>query len=237
MRLASLVTILGLTTFTVLPVVACGGTSADDPSTSDPATADGSDEEVKAAVIGEESNGKTVDVSLGRSFTIALSDNASTGYTWSVKSVDKTLGQPKVTTIPGDVSRPGASGTKKFTWSTKSPLDLVGDHDITLILQRPWAETSPPAKTFTVKINITDLAKAATCGGIIGQTCGKGTYCEYTAKQSCGAADQQGKCQTKPEFCPEFISTVCGCDGKEYGNGCFANSAGVSVAHAGPCVK
>ena len=38
------------------------------------------------------------------------------------------------------------AGTAKFTWSTKSPLDLVGKHDITLILQRPWAETAPPTE-------------------------------------------------------------------------------------------
>jgi predicted secreted protein len=238
MRLASLLAFLGLSTFTVLSAVACGGTSADDPA-SDPAnTADGSDEEVKAAVIGEESNGKTVDVALGRSFTIALSENASTGYSWMVKSVDKTLGQPKTTMIPGDVHRPGAPGTKKLTWSTKSPLDLVGKHEITLILQRPWAETSPPAKTFKVTINITDVAKASTCGGLRGEMCSdKGQYCDFSAAASCGMADQTGKCQTKPEFCPEVFMPVCGCNGKDYSNGCFANAAGTSVAHAGNCAK
>jgi predicted secreted protein len=237
MRLASLLSLLAVSTFTVFSVVACGGTDAEEPGTSDPATADGSDEEVKAAVIGEESNGKTVDVALGRSFTIALSSNASTGYSWSVKSVDKTIGQPKMSTIPGDVSRPGAAGTQKFTWSTKSPLDLVGKHEITLVYQRPWAETSPPAKTFKVTINISDVTKAKTCGGLIGASCGKGDYCEYSASQSCGMADQMGKCQTQPQFCPEVFMPVCGCNGKDYSNGCFANAAGTSVAHAGNCTK
>src|SRR5262249_42567983 len=130
-----------------LTAVACGSSGSDDPA-SDPAdTADGSDEEVKAAVIGEESNGKTVDVTLGRSFTIALSENASTGYSWVVASVDRTIGQPKQTTIPGDSNRPGAAGTKKFTWSTKSPLNLVGKHEIELRKVRPWAERSAPAAT------------------------------------------------------------------------------------------
>jgi predicted secreted protein len=237
MRIASLIAVLGLTTFTVLPLVACGG-AADDPAGDPPtSTADGSDEEVKAAVIGEESNGKTIEVALGRSFTIALSENASTGYTWSVQSVDRTIGQPKITTIPGDAKRPGSAGTKKFTWSTKSPLDLVGEHTITLVKQRPWAETSPPAATFEVTIDITDVAKTPVCGGLIGATCAKGLYCEYGAKQACGMADQQGKCQTRPEFCPEVFMPVCGCDGKDYSNGCFANSAGTSVAHTGSCAK
>jgi predicted secreted protein len=238
MRLAALLTILGLSALAVGPM-ACT-TSTDDGNdgtgTSDPQTSDGADEEVKAAVISEKDNGKTVDVQLGRSFSILLESNASTGYRWSVKSVDRTLGQPKQTTIPGDPNRPGAAGAQKFTWSTKSPLNLVGKHQIQLEYQRPWAENSPPAKTFSVTVNIVDAAPTAKkCGGLAGIQCAAGTYCEFTAAQACGMADQQGTCQKKPEFCPEVYSPVCGCDGKEYGNSCFANAAGTSVAHEGKC--
>jgi predicted secreted protein len=233
MRILTLLAVAALSTLSFASV-ACTGETADAPSTSgDPATDDGAAEEVKAAVIDESSNGKTVSVSLGKSFTIALSDNASTGYVWSVKSVDKTIGAPKESTVPGDVHRPGSSGLKKFTWSTKSPLDLVGKHVITLQHARGFG--SSPITLFTVTIDIKDIASNPMCGGLIGKTCGAGSYCDYAAAASCGAGDQTGKCDTKPQFCPALVLPVCGCDGKTYNNSCEANRAGASVHTAGAC--
>ncbi len=235
MRFVSLVAVVGIAALSSASIVACGGTSADEPTVSgDPATDDGAAEEIKAAVIDESMNGKTVSVTLGKTFTIALSDNASTGYVWSVKSVDKTIGAPKETTVPGDVSRPGASGLKKFTWSTKSPLDLVGKHTIVLLHARAFG--SSPTSTFTVTIEIKDNKSAATCGGLIGKSCGAAdSYCDYAIAASCGAGDQTGKCDAKPQFCPALILPVCGCDGKTYNNSCEANRSGASIAASGPC--
>lgn len=233
MRILSILALLSVSSLAVASV-ACSGASADEPGTSEPATDDGEAEEVKAAVIDESSNNKTVSVPLGKSFTIALSDNASTGYVWSVKSVDRTIGQPKVTSIPGDAHRPGASGIKKFTWSTKSPLDLVGKHVI--VLQHARSFGSSPVSLFTVTIDIKGaVSKPASCGGIAGLSCAAGSYCDYPATASCGAADQMGTCETKPDFCPAVILPVCGCNGKTYNNGCEANRAGVSAHASGPC--
>ncbi|MDB5217994.1 MAG: putative protease inhibitor [Myxococcaceae bacterium] len=235
MRLVSLVALVGIAALSTASLVACGGTSADEPTASgDPATDDGAAEEIKASVIDESMNGKTVPVTLGKTFTIALSDNASTGYVWSVKSVDKTIGAPKETTVPGDSSRPGSSGLKKFTWSTKSPLDLTGKHTIVLLHSRAFGNS--PTSTFTVTIEIKDNKAASFCGGLIGKTCGSAdTYCDYAIAASCGAGDQTGKCDAKPQFCPAVIIPVCGCDGKTYNNSCEANRSGVSISKAGAC--
>ena len=234
MRFASLVSTLGFAAFSIVSFVACGGAASEEP-TETPATDDGEAEEIKAAVIDESDDGKTIPISLGRSFTVAVSDNASTGYVWSVKSVDRTLGQPKITQIAGDASRPGAAGLKKFTWSTKSPLDLVGKHTIVLLHARAFGNS--PSTTLTVTVDIKGTATAATCGGIIGKTCGADTYCDFAASTHCGAGDQMGKCDAKPQFCPAVILPVCGCNGKTFNNSCEANRAGVSVISSGKCAK
>jgi predicted secreted protein len=232
----SIAALLSLVTVASASTIACGGAPDESVTAGDPATSDGADEEIKAAVFGDADNGKTVQVVSGRSFTIALADNgASTGYAWKVTAVDRSLGYPKESTIPGDVSRPGSPGTKKFTWKTKSPLDLLGQHKITIAKVRPWQETAPPAATYELTVEIVDGTKASTCGGLIGKACASGSYCEFSAKASCGIADQTGTCQTKPQMCPMVVMPVCGCDGKTYNNGCEANRAGISVSASGPC--
>jgi hypothetical protein len=44
-----------------------------------------------------------------------------------------------------------------------------------------------------------------------------------------------GKCTQVPQFCPQIVNPVCGCDKKTYNNSCYANKGLTSVAYTGVC--
>ena len=76
---------------------------------------------------------------------------------------------------------------------------------------------------------------ANACGGLLGLSCADDEFCSFAADAFCGAADQTGTCEPRPEVCPDIFSPVCGCDDETYANACEANGAGVSVASEGEC--
>lgn len=63
--------------------------------------------------------------------------------------------------------------------------------------------------------------------------CAANQFCDKPVTQ-CGAT---GTCTAKPEVCNKMAAPVCGCDGKDYGNLCSAQAAGVAVAQLGSCGK
>ncbi len=80
-----------------------------------------------------------------------------------------------------------------------------------------------------------ECASGPTCGGLLGEQCDKGYFCNYPADMACGFADGQGHCNLIPDACTKELDPVCGCDGKPYSNACAANANGTSVAHKGAC--
>lgn len=233
MRLLSLVASIGILTLSVGSLAACSADTASEDPVEDPATED----ELKAAVITEKDDNKTISVAQGKSFTIALKDTPSTGFEWSVKSVDRSLGAPKVSATAPNPNVPGSAGLKKFTWATKSPVnDLVGKHLIELESKRSFGVARGIIFRVTVDIKAAGPG-IGFCGGFAGATCGANEYCNYPATASCGMADQTGNCAPKPQFCTAQIQKVCACNGKTYNNECEANRAGVSARAQGPCAN
>ena len=76
--------------------------------------------------------------------------------------------------------------------------------------------------------------QAQSCGGLAGQGCGAGEFCNIT-DGSCGAADQTGVCTAIPQVCTREFVPVCGCNGQTFGNACGAAAAGISIVSQGAC--
>jgi hypothetical protein len=73
------------------------------------------------------------------------------------------------------------------------------------------------------------------CGGMTGLPCPASHYCSYPEAAQCGAADQLGTCEERPDACTKQYDPVCGCDDTTYGNACEAAANGVSIARDGEC--
>jgi hypothetical protein len=86
--------------------------------------------------------------------------------------------------------------------------------------------------------NVADCSAASCapeiCGGFAGIPCSDpNDFCKTQPGECC--CDFFGVCTPMPNVCSLIYAPVCGCDGMTYTNECFADAAGVSVDHFGPC--
>jgi len=58
---------------------------------------------------------------------------------------------------------------------------------------------------------------------------------DYCAKLVGADPLSEGVCEVRPEVCIPLLDIVCGVDGLEYLNACFAAIEGVNIAHVGFC--
>lgn len=102
-------------------------------------------------------NGKTVLAQTGIA-AVTLVSNPSTGYGWSVISVDESIleqqGDP-VYSQAGEKNTVGAWGTETFRFRGKT----LGKTQLVLGYRRAWQKDEAPIRTFQVEIEVVPAAK------------------------------------------------------------------------------
>ena len=81
-----------------------------------------------------------------------------------------------------------------------------------------------------------EVGLGAACGGRTSATCGPDLYCDFPGN-TCGAADEPGRCMPRPASCPTLFvpELTCGCDRRVYPSACDAALAGTDLNQGAAC--
>jgi predicted secreted protein len=159
--------------FALSSLVLCGlvASACSAETTDAPDEGSAEDDITQFKLISDDDNGKTITITKGKPFHISLASNATTGFKWKVVSTTRSMGYPSPKDgehIQPAGNRPtGALGRQVFKWSTSSPLLNPGSasHAIKLEYRRSFeSDSTPAAKTFTVKIKIKAAGAAPPAG-------------------------------------------------------------------------
>lgn len=106
----------------------------------------------KAVTLDKNSNGKTVEMASGKTLTIKLQGNATTGYSWILSKYNKKLVRfIDVNYVVDNNKLLGSGGT----WVTNFEILKPGKSEISFIYKRPWEKEKLPLKKFFVEIKAT----------------------------------------------------------------------------------
>lgn len=101
---------------------------------------------------GDKVTGDTFETTIGKTFTIALDANATTGYNWSQTTKNTNVVAYVDNAYVAEARDPqvvGGGGTDTFTFKAVGE----GTTTITLAYARPW-ESVPPAQTRTITVTV-----------------------------------------------------------------------------------
>ena len=103
--------------------------------------------------ITDANNGQHFTVQSGDVIALTLVSNPTTGYSWQVMEIDKTIllqkGDPEYKQSPGAEGLVGAGGAETFHFEAIG----TGEATLTLGYARPW-ESVPPIDEFSVQVTV-----------------------------------------------------------------------------------
>ncbi len=102
-------------------------------------------------VFDEKDNGAHVQVERGAKITSELKENPTTGYRWTISSIDQALlaAEGDEFLPPGQKS-PGAGGQRRFFFRAK----VEGSTALSLVNKRVWERDDKAVSTFNLTIHI-----------------------------------------------------------------------------------
>ena len=102
-------------------------------------------------VFDQKDNDAQIQVERGAKITIELKENPTTGYRWTIGSMDQAfLATEGDEFLPRDQKSPGAGGVRRFFFRAKAE----GSTALTLINKRAWQRDDQAVSTFNLAIRI-----------------------------------------------------------------------------------
>ena len=99
-------------------------------------------------------NGREVTLQVGDNLKVSLSENASTGYRWSIPPEVKSKLAPVLRetgeTVDAADGTPGKSGVRHLDFEALA----AGTAALEIQYRRSWEQDKPPARTFTLRVTV-----------------------------------------------------------------------------------
>jgi inhibitor of cysteine peptidase len=106
---------------------------------------------VADVVFSEKDNGALVEVTLGSKVTVELDENPTTGYQWTIDSVDEVFLVPEGDAfLVGEQMGLGAGGVRRLFFRAKG----AGSSSLSLTYKRPWQSDAEVIGTFKLAVRI-----------------------------------------------------------------------------------
>lgn len=104
-------------------------------------------------------NGRRLELRVGETLELSLSENASTGYRWTItpestRKLDKILHE-RGEAPEGAAGTPGKAGVRRFYLEASEP----GAIELELEYRRPFEPARPPARRFKLRIRVVPAAE------------------------------------------------------------------------------
>src|SRR5450755_218745 len=108
--------------------------------------------------VGEEANGRTLDLIVGATLDLVLPENRSTGFRWELSSPGHPVATVEHDSYEAAAGPPGRPGRHTWVFRAVEP----GEERYQLAYRRSWEGEKPPAQSFSLVLRVAAKPTATT---------------------------------------------------------------------------